>query len=297
MKFVCVLQKRARAPSFAFHLIFVLAMPFNSLSQEDIDLSDQILILSTVAVGNVSQLCTDVLLCNLKLTKIGYFTDPSLIPFVAHDALATTEKECKGEICLGCDVYRCTDSPLVIMQQRCPLVPNSRQFFSRNLCDWIQSSGFRQVVLLTGSHARQRVDTQIRGSQYRYFLSETTSSTDAKETLQTLNWQALEEVHGGHDAMGAQVTGTAKSHFQELSRRKIPTVGFTYFCNEGENTVEGVAFAGKVQQYLDTLSVISSEAENVKEEEKKQPEPTQQLRVPLAWSRCYGPPPERSIYT
>jgi hypothetical protein len=75
-------------------------MPFSPLPPFS-TFTNKVLILPTVAVGNVAQLAADVLLCNTQHVKVGYFHDPSLMSFAGNDPLATDRKECRGNLVRG----------------------------------------------------------------------------------------------------------------------------------------------------------------------------------------------------
>ncbi len=66
-----------------------------------------------IGVGNVGQLCVDVLLANSPdAVKIGYFHDESLLPVVANDALAVSPANCKGTITLAVEGMSVSVCPL-----------------------------------------------------------------------------------------------------------------------------------------------------------------------------------------
>lgn len=45
----------------------------------------------SVSVGNVGQLAADLLINTLKLTHVGYLSDPAILPLVGNDAFDHTQ--------------------------------------------------------------------------------------------------------------------------------------------------------------------------------------------------------------
>ena len=132
------------------------------------------------------------------------------------------------------------------------------------------------------------------GIQIRYFLSNNAESS--QDLLQSIKLPRLENFQSdSNDETGVRITGSAKAIFQELVRRSIPTVGFTYFSAEGQNDIEGIELAQIIETYCSGL--LSKQMFRTQKEHESKSGQNTTLRVPLAWSSLYGPPPDRSLYT
>jgi len=157
-------------------------------------------ILPAVAVGNVGQLCMDVLLCSYEVTKVGYFHDRNLLPMVANDVLAA--RAGAGEIAVNVEVYQCPSRKLLLIQQRAPVAKGKSAEYVANLLSWFKEIQVSQIILLASAESLKRGDRQLQGPPLRYFVSP--RGSDADKLAQTLQWEWMGERQPSETAQPSQ---------------------------------------------------------------------------------------------
>jgi len=146
---------------------------------------DCLCVIPAVSVGNVGQLCVDVLLSNVGAVKIGFLHDQNVLPYAGNDTASDT---ITGKISVSLEVFYVPSKQVVIVQQRSPCISGRKISFTKNLCDWIEKSDFKQVILLTSTEASKRDDTDLAaGSPFSYFLTHPAEATE--KALVTLGWK------------------------------------------------------------------------------------------------------------
>jgi len=142
------------------------------------DFKGQTLILPSVAVGNVAQLCVDAFLTTLAadadsapVTKVGYLHDENVACAAANDALAPTPAHFDGAITLSVEVFQCPRRKLVIVQHRAPILKSRRVNYARNICKWARECGFQRIVNLSSCQAHVRGDRMLAGPPFQYFVT------------------------------------------------------------------------------------------------------------------------------
>ncbi|KAL3860700.1 hypothetical protein ACJMK2_010791 [Sinanodonta woodiana] len=134
------------------------------ISSEDAspNFEEKTLILTSVSVGNVGQLSADLLISTLSMKRIGYIHHESILPMVGNDPFASVGAT-TCNIVTSCEVYESMQKKLVVIQQRAPFIKGKRPCFRNWLVQWIKDSKFKMVVILTSTHAHERIDVQLQG--------------------------------------------------------------------------------------------------------------------------------------
>ncbi|CAH1268845.1 PSMG2 [Branchiostoma lanceolatum] len=157
------------------------------------------------------------------------------------------------------EVYRSVEKNLVAVQQRAPLVRGKQSEFRRRLLEWAKQCGFSRVVLLTSSHAYERIDTQMTGTQLRYLLSPELEK-EVGRVAGELKWTQLErrklypgvEHREGEEHMGVFIPGggITRKFYQECCEADFPLAVLLTFCAEGDNIPDAFSLANYVNQWL-----------------------------------------------
>lgn len=116
---------------------------------EDINIEDYTLIIPSVAVGNVGQLCTDLLIFNLGLRRIGYIFSPVLIPVIGLDPY----NENSQSICTTLDIYVGIEKKIVVIQIRSPLVIKSTQLLNE-LLKFVIDNKLKKVKVMGSKYSQ-----------------------------------------------------------------------------------------------------------------------------------------------
>ncbi|KAJ3047711.1 Proteasome assembly chaperone 2, partial [Rhizophlyctis rosea] len=113
------------------------------------------------SIGNVAQLAIDILIATLSYTRIGYLDSPYLTPVVGNDAYA--EDKLEGHVNTACEVYqgKTPSGTFTILQLRSPTVKGKGIQFSKALTQWIHTSKFAEILLITGADGARRTDAQL----------------------------------------------------------------------------------------------------------------------------------------
>ena len=156
-----------------------------------------------MSVGNVGQLATDVLLASNKSQFVASLYHPSILPVVGSDPLDLKS----DRLMTACQVYKTEKE--VILQLRSGLVSSQRDLFLNDLVKWIVEAKFAKVVVLSSSEADERLDCQIRGSQFRFVAS----SQGLQNDLKSLGLTQLEK--RPQDELFLPGTGFAKDLFEK----------------------------------------------------------------------------------
>ena len=118
----------------------------------------------SVSIGNVGQLAVDVLLSSVspKPEFVSSIYHPSIIPVVGTDPLNLKS----DQLMTACQLYKTENE--AILQLRSGLLGGQRDLFLNDLINWIGAKKFAKVVILTSTTSDERLDNQIRGSQFRF---------------------------------------------------------------------------------------------------------------------------------
>merc|ERR1712142_325944 len=253
-------------------------------------------VIPAVSVGNVGQLAVDLLISTLKMKKVGYIYDESITPVIGNDPYTGCFSSRVGTMQLGmeknlststsslmtsCEVYESAAERIVVMQLRSPLIRGRKSIFLNHLVDFIVEKKFSQTLILSSSHAHERIDAQLRGDQFRYVASSAfVSNAPLQKTLSILPWTRL-ETRENRDERGKDVNpyvpggGVTKQLLVRCERDNIPVAALLVFCSEGDNVPEAFLLANRCN---DLMQILPSEKVQTN------------WRVPSSWSALFGNP-------
>lgn len=250
---------------------------------------DCTLIIPSVSVGNVGQLCSDLLIQSLKCEKTGYLWHPAILPVVGVDPF----KLSSADLALPAEVFYSESRKLVVLQLRSSIIKKLRKLFLNELVMWIKSCGIAQVAILTGSSNEERIDAQINSEPFRYLVS-SDSCPKLADILSSKGWIALEKrlqfpalskiesQSENSDSTGQIVIpggGFAKRLFAVCSENALPCAVLIKFCSEGDNIPDAIFMATKLHDWLDIMdSGLKS------------------IVFPPSWSHLFGNPPPKQLY-
>jgi len=243
----------------------MIDLSLTSSTSDDLDLVPGLtLILPSVSIGNVGQLAVDVLLSSVdKPQFVTSIYHPSIIPVVGADPLNLKS----DQLMTACQLYKTENE--AILQLRSGLVAGpQRDLFLNDLVKWIVAKKFAKVVLLTSTASDERLDNQIRGSQFRFV------SKHFENELKALEFIDLEKRQG--EDLFIPGSGFTKALYQKCLSEDIPMAIFMSFASEGNNAEDGMSLA----KYLNNwIKIIPGN-----------------FKVPPSWSSFYGGPPPTAIY-
>ncbi|KAI8504748.1 Proteasome assembly chaperone 2 [Branchiostoma belcheri] len=246
------------------------------------------LILPAVCVGNVGQLTVDLIIHTLSMERIGYLHTDCLLPMVGNNPFSTSQDDA-SQLATGTEVYRSVEKNIVAVQQRAPLVRGKQSEFRRRLLEWAKQCGFSRVVLLTSSHAYERIDAQMTGTQLRYLLSPELEKS-VGEVVGKLKWTQLErrrlypgvEHREGEEQTGVFIPGggIARKFYQECCEADFPLAVLLTFCAEGDNIPDAFSLANYLNQWLQLVPSRKSGG--------KGGTPQAEWKIPSSWTLLFG---------
>ncbi|XP_076235267.1 proteasome assembly chaperone 2 [Calliopsis andreniformis] len=243
---------------------------------ETIDLENYTLILPSVAVGNVGQLCVDLLISNLNLSKVGSMWNSMFIPICGLDPY----NENSTSLCTNADFYLGATFKLIVLQLRSPYIGNSTDFFNK-LTQFVQQRKIKKIIILTSSYDYECADKS--DTSLRYLTSDDLLLNDEK-LLEELHWKkhtrkSLIESTENHYIPGG---GFANNLYDYLLSMKIPTTVLFCYCSEGDNISDALRIIISLNKWLNLLETSAKGNINIK--------------FPLSWEYLFGNPPASEIY-
>ncbi|XP_053322177.1 proteasome assembly chaperone 2 [Spea bombifrons] len=212
------------------------------------------LLLPAVSVGNVGQLAIDLVISTLNMPKVGYFYTDCLVPMVGNNPYATNEENAK-ELSTNAEVYALPTRKLVVLQLRSPIIKKKSKSFRQALICWIKRCSFTKVVLLSSSHAYQRVDQQLFGAPFRYLLTPVLQRSVA-DVVQELEWKEMEKVssypgiNDDEKKISVPGGGFTKHLYDDCCLEEIQLAVVLKFCSEGDNIPDAFALLNHVNEWL-----------------------------------------------
>lgn len=244
---------------------------------EDVNLENYTLILPSVAVGNVGQLCADLLISNLNLRKIGSLWNPMFLPICGLDPYSNDS----NSVCTASEFYQATLSKVLLLQLRSPYVGNSNNFFEE-LAEFVGRKKIGKVVILTSSYAYERADSSQ--SELRYLTSDARLSSDEK-LLESLGWRrhakvAPEDQKDSTERCYVSGGGFANGLYEYFKSTKIPCTVLFCYCSEGDNVSDALKLFDGLNCWLNLTKAT----------------PANGIQYPPSWQYFFGNPPSSDIY-
>ncbi|XP_075984858.1 proteasome assembly chaperone 2 [Anticarsia gemmatalis] len=232
------------------------------------DLSGYTLVIPSVAVGNVGQLASDLVVSSLSMTKIALVYSPALIPMAGYDPYklgSTTIAGC-------CELYLCESRKIVILLLRAPLVYKYAKQFLTEVVEKFKAESIKDIVILTSSFAHEK--RHIMTSPFRYVTNDLCPYISK---LKTLDWVEHEPKEETLKIIGG---GFAALLYEIIKEKSVPCLVIYKFASEGDNIPD----AYEMVHYLNTVVPLFDDDLYSK------------LIHPPSWNLMYGSPPPRDIY-
>ncbi|KAK3608034.1 hypothetical protein CHS0354_031020 [Potamilus streckersoni] len=264
---------------------------------------EKTLVLTSVSVGNVGQLSADLLISTLSMKRIGYIHHESILPMVGNDPFASVDATtCK--IVTSCEVYESMLQKLVVIQQRAPFIKGKRPCFRNWLVQWIKENKFKMVVILTSTHAHERIDVQLQGSQFRYIASSQIEEQFGDVFKNLHHWNMLErrtkfpapspidQPVGEVKELYLPGGGIAKSLFEDLCDAGVPTAMLLMFCAEGDNVQEAITLTDQLNTWLKLVDFHKKTLDNTLMAEPS----LNDWKIPLSWKLFFGSRVDQTLF-
>lgn len=223
---------------------------------QGIDLENYTLILPSVAVGNLGQLCVDLIISNLNLNKIGSMWSPMFLPICGLDPYYDDDNDDSNILCTAADFYIGTSLNIIVLQLRSPYVGISNDFFEE-LSAFVRQNKISKTVILTSSYDHERVDRSESGLRY---LATDASLMGDEKLVKNLCWIKHGERNNSWTKSETTSTmlqrlhipggGFANGLYDHFASAKIPcTVVFCY-CSEGNNVPDALILFKGLNRWL-----------------------------------------------
>ncbi|VDL59487.1 unnamed protein product [Hymenolepis diminuta] len=241
------------------------------------------LIIACVGVGNVGQLCMDVLISSLEPVFVGYLNSPSVPPIVGSSPYP--ELTSSPPLACSLELYDDDSRKLSFLQVRVPVFSGARDQFGKEIAHFVSEQKFSRVILLSSSFAMTRKDQQLRGPPLQFT---STHPSDDLEALSRIGLTQLvqEEVvdydsPNGRMALNLPGSGATLCIYSSLEKMKsVPTTLLNMFTCDGDNRNDAFFMAHAINGWLKI-----NPAEGV--------EP---WRTPECWKMLFGSACDPALY-
>ncbi|KJE93481.1 hypothetical protein CAOG_04268 [Capsaspora owczarzaki ATCC 30864] len=277
-----------------------------------VDLTNYTLILPCESVGNVGQLCIDLLGATLlhqaatasskhtSFQRIGFLHSSALLPAAGNDALAPASVASQGNLCTAAEVFRDTSRKIVLIQQRAPIVKSRRREFATALTQWFTQHEFAKILVLASIDANIRRDSQLVGLPFRYLTSPSMMHLETK--LGSLGVRTVEPA-ADLQFLGDRVTektkqramfagsGIARILFEQGVMMDLPIAVLFKFCAEGDNRADAARLASLVSQLVTVVDAPPPPSAIADSEELPAV-----WQSPASWHAVFGAPAAASLF-
>ncbi|XP_053402644.1 proteasome assembly chaperone 2-like [Mercenaria mercenaria] len=213
----------------------------------------------------------------------------------------TTVAVINGFICRNLSYLHSRISDIEMMH--C-ILQGKRGLFRKWLVQWIKENQFSRVVIATSSSAEERLDTQLQGPQFRFVASPQIEKMFGDMFRNFYEWEELEKrqsfpapsmLEAGEDQGGELYIpggGVAKTLFEDLYE-DVPTAICLMFCAEGDNVVEAVELANRLNRWLGLILFHSRSIGGADEEAVVK---YTKWKIPVSWKLFYGSKFDQTLY-
>lgn len=236
---------------------------------KEFSLKDYVVIIPSVAVGNVAQLSCDLLISSLQMEKIATIWTPAVMPVLGYDPYDLFS----GIISTSCELYASSSKKIAILQLRAPLVYKYAKQFLEDIIGHLKERSVKEVIILTSSFAHEK--KYVMSSPFRYVANEHYSSKDQVQELQWLE----------HESTGPELKiygGGFAPMLYDICSTEMPCLILYKYSSEGDNiqdAYEMVLHLSKVIPLFNLDKAIEA-----------------QLTQPVSWKLLFGRPPPVDIY-
>ena len=242
---------------------------------EEVSLENYTLILPSVAVGNVGQLCIDLLISSLNLCKSGSMWSSMFVPITGLDPYNKNS----DSLCTTADFYVGAAYKIIVLQLRSPYVGNCTSFFDE-LTQFVRQRKISKLLILSSSYDYERADRSETSLRY---LSSDRSLLDNEKLLENLCWKKhekkiLTDSTGNHIPGG----GYANGLYDYLKSTEIPCTVLFCYCSEGDNVSDALILVKGLNQWLNLIDTNARGDIDIK--------------YPPSWEYFFGNPPASEVY-
>ncbi|XXQ33090.1 Proteasome assembly chaperone 2 [Plasmodiophora brassicae] len=247
-----------------------------------------------VSVGNVGQLCVDVLIATeaLGFEKVGVLSDPAVVPLVGY----RQTRERSVDLTFALELFVSHGERVAVVQQRSPVIEDLHDEFGQRVAEWLACAGARRVILVGSTPAYRRADRDLQsgGGQVVCAASPPASSSDL--AISKLQWarvspdlfEHLQPDDGDMDAwaLPAVGTGCARQLFAACQARDLEVAALLAVVDEGDNAIDGLQHAGRVMRLVGRLQGDDDD------EERRRID----WQTPAEWALVFGGPHNPDLY-
>ncbi|KAF3986840.1 hypothetical protein FT663_04699 [Candidozyma haemuli var. vulneris] len=225
-------------------------------------LEDSVLIIPSIAVGNIPQLTADLLLHTFDFQKVATLGDEYLLPFVSPVDHSVNKKQPSG-LSFGIEVYYSIEHHITLIQQRSPIISGfNDKHVNEVIVPFIEASNPQHVIVMDSSNSALVEGVpqgEVRVHTNEDLLSESFSSLSIdKDSARPL---AEAEVHFSDHTKALEKSIKALANLVVLET----------FVYEGDNFFDAKALASKVIQMLNLPATV--------------------FETPASWLGVYGDKP------
>lgn len=181
-----------------------------------------------LSIGNVPQLCVDLLVTTFKLEHICSLDHSSLIPVCGNDAYTPLGT---NVLCTAAEVYG-SDS-FCVLQVRSPPAPGLHGAWAAALAEWLREAKVGRVCLLLSASK-----TRVLGRDL--WVPRVCTNAALGEDKVPAAWERLgEDLHAAVFRRGTVSAALEK----ECGARGVPMASVVLFCGEGDNVEDAARMA------------------------------------------------------
>ncbi|KAF8070664.1 PAC2 family-domain-containing protein [Lyophyllum atratum] len=208
--------------------------PFIYPVTNQVKLAGKTLIVPIVSTANVSQLAADLLIASFSLHCLAIFNPEFLVPMIG------AKEDGEEGITTPLELYGASESDLLVIQQRSPVLKSRKQVFVTSLIDFIRTSGVGSVLFLSGVDLSNRMDSQMFTPTYQ--LQPRNSPSLAATSLDALTSLPIPTYTS--PVLQSRILGSLPQDWP------IPTASLLQFVLEGDNRADARLFAAVVAKVV-----------------------------------------------
>ncbi|KAI1290214.1 Proteasome assembly chaperone 2 [Halotydeus destructor] len=255
---------------------------FVAVNQQQPAFKGRTLVLPCVSVGNVGQLAIDLLASTLlkskKLSLVGRIRSNAFRPVVGPNPFELSDK-----LMTTAEVYDSPEMNVTVMQIRSPCYHDKRQSFLDNLVDWIKSSQFAKVILLSSTYSQflSDLDASEQPNPVRQFANfELDAGSQIKQVTKVERYSHRPDENGMINIPGS---GLTKKLFDHLNEAGLSTLALVKYCSEGDNSPDAVGLV----EALNTIVPVKQRTSSLGH---------LGWDIPISWNKLFGGDAPLEVY-